>query len=339
MRHILHCLICVLTIGQISAQHTFSIVAIDAETLEVGSAGATCLTSEDCGGCGGAVIITDLVAGKGGMNAQAQICIPNVNLNNGINKIEDEISANQVLSEVLENDLCQFGGTADRQYGIVTLDESGILDVAGFTGKTNSPFANHIVGPNYAIQGNILIGEEVLIGMEQGFLNTEGSLAEKLMGAMQGANIPGADSRCLMDGISSRSSFLRLLPSTGVTDLGYIDLIVPNTINNVDPIDSLQTLFAERLGMINSVNSLLVGEKSEVFPNPASAYITLKNDNLSSENNQIKFFNNQGRLLNQKEIQSFQISIRDLATGLIFFQVLDDQDRPLQFGKFIIERN
>jgi len=325
--------------GQLSAQHTFSIVAIDPLTSEVGSAGATCLTSTDCGGCGGAVIITDLVAGKGGMNAQAQICIPNVNLNNGISKINNGTTASQVLSEVLENDFCQFGGTSDRQYGIVTIDESGILDVAGFTGKTNSPFANHIVGPNYAIQGNILIGEEVLTGMEQGFLNTEGSLAEKLMGAMQGANIPGADSRCLMDGISSRSSFLRLLPSAGDTDLGYIDLIVPNTINNVDPIDSLQTLFTERLGMINSVNSLLVGEKSEVFPNPASAYITLRNDNFSSENKQIKFFNNQGRLLNQKEIQSSQISIRDLATGLIFFQVLDDQDRPVQFGKFIIERN
>ncbi|MEM1218596.1 MAG: secretion protein, partial [Bacteroidota bacterium] len=47
------------------AQHTFSIVAVDVATGEVGSAGATCLTSDDCGGCGGAVIISDLVPGRG----------------------------------------------------------------------------------------------------------------------------------------------------------------------------------------------------------------------------------------------------------------------------------
>ena len=338
MRNVILLFISVFILGQLKAQHTFSIVAIDSITLEVGSAGATCLTSADCGGCGGAVIITDLVAAKGGMNAQAQICIPNVNLNNGISKIEDGRVASQVLGELLENDLCQFGGTSDRQYGIATIDKNGNLDVAGYTGKTNSTYANHILGPNYAIQGNILIGEEVLTGMEQGFLNTEGSLAEKLMAAMQGAKIPGADSRCLMDGISSRSSFLRVLPSAGEEGFGYIDLIVPSTINNVDPIDSLQSLFTERWELINNLTSIATGVEMEVYPNPASDFITIVNDQISLERKQIKFFNNQGILLKQKEIQGSQIDIRDLASGLIFYQVVDDTSSPVRFGKFIIER-
>ena len=44
----------------LSAQHTFSIVAVDPVTGEVGSAGATCLNNSSCGGCGGAVIISQL---------------------------------------------------------------------------------------------------------------------------------------------------------------------------------------------------------------------------------------------------------------------------------------
>ncbi|MEO1713099.1 MAG: DUF1028 domain-containing protein, partial [Bacteroidota bacterium] len=194
----------------LSAQHTFSIVAVDVQTGEVGSAGATCLTSEDCGGCGGAVIISDLVPGRGAMNAQAQVCIPNSNLNTGIVQMQSGDSPDEVLAYVLANDNCVFGDTGDRQYGIVDISPDGEARSTAYTGANALDYANHIIGPNYAIQGNILLGQEVLDGMEAGFLNTEGSLAEKLMGAMQGANIPGADIRCLDDGISSESSFLRV---------------------------------------------------------------------------------------------------------------------------------
>ncbi|NNE28487.1 MAG: DUF1028 domain-containing protein, partial [Saprospiraceae bacterium] len=192
----------------LGAQHTFSIVAIDVETGKVGSAGATCLTSADCGGCGGAVIISDLVPGKGAINAQATVCIPNTNLNNGIQQLTNGADATSTLSWLIANDACQFGNSTNRQYGIVSLDPMGMVDAKGYTGISCLAEAGHRVGPNYSIQGNILIGEHVLDSMEANFLNASGSLEEKLMAAMQGANIPGADSRCLLDGISSKSSFL-----------------------------------------------------------------------------------------------------------------------------------
>jgi len=62
------------------AQHTFSIVAVDTITNEVGSAGATCLDSDNCTGCN-AIIISGLAPGRGAVNAQAQVCFPNINLN------------------------------------------------------------------------------------------------------------------------------------------------------------------------------------------------------------------------------------------------------------------
>ena len=82
------CLVFCLMFWTLSAQHTFSIVAIDAQTGEIGTAGATCISSEDCGGCGGAVVITGIIPGRGAINAQAQICLPNSNLNNGIQFVE-----------------------------------------------------------------------------------------------------------------------------------------------------------------------------------------------------------------------------------------------------------
>ena len=47
-------------------QHTFSIVAVDSITNEIGSAGATCLGSED-----GALYVSEIILGVGGVNTQA----------------------------------------------------------------------------------------------------------------------------------------------------------------------------------------------------------------------------------------------------------------------------
>ncbi len=59
--------------------------------------------------------------------------------------------------------------------------------------------------------------------MEYRFLNTEGSLAEKLMSALQGAKVPGADTRCLNEGTSSLSAFVRVAkPNDHPTAYGVI---------------------------------------------------------------------------------------------------------------------
>lgn len=339
MKKIVLFLSCILLCAHISAQHTFSIVAVDTLTGDIGTAGATCLSSQDCGGCGGAVVITGIVAGLGGMNAQASICIPNSNLNNGIGKITSGTTATQVLEELLAEDVCTAGGVEDRQYGIITMDEQGGIDIAGFTGQTNSPFAAHIIGPNYAIQGNILIGEEVLIGMENGFLNTSGTLAEKLMGAMQGAKIPGADSRCLVDGVSSKSSFLRLIPRDGVSNFRFMNLLVQGFANGVDPIDSLQTLFTQRFDRITNTDELNLRKEINIYPNPAEDLIVLEHEaiNLNAQQ-QIKFFNSGGRLLKRSNLDSNQIDISDLPIGLVYFQIFNNNKDQILFGKFLIQR-
>ena len=104
-------------------------------------------------------------------------------------------------------------------------------------------YKNHILGPNYAIQGNILLDENILLSMEQSFNETIGTFTDKLMAALQGANIAGADSRCLDNNTSSLSAFIRVAKPLDEEDNYYLDLNVNNTSNGNEPIDLLQELY------------------------------------------------------------------------------------------------
>ncbi|MDX1463443.1 MAG: hypothetical protein R3359_10330, partial [Marinirhabdus sp.] len=56
------------------AQDTFSIIAVDPDTGEIGSAGASCV--QGIGNQGIIDIITKIIPGRGGVNSQAYVCIP-----------------------------------------------------------------------------------------------------------------------------------------------------------------------------------------------------------------------------------------------------------------------
>lgn len=210
-------------------QDTFSIVAVDTITMEVGSAGASCID--------GSIIISDVLPGIGAIHTQSFWNQSNqINARNWMNEGH---TAQEIISLLINNDV--QNNPSIRQYGIITLDTTSRS--AAFTGDNCYNFKNHIIGPNYVIQGNILLGQAVLDSIEHNFLNTEGPLYVKLMAAMQGANISGADSRCLQFETSSLSSFLRLAKEDDRPDSLYIDINVNNLDYGIEPIDSLQVLF------------------------------------------------------------------------------------------------
>lgn len=324
-----------------NAQDTFSIVAVDPATGEVGSAGATCLTSSDCGGCGGAVIISGIVPGVGAVNAQAFVCIPNSNLNKAILEMNNGRSPQEILDFLLINDSCasQNNNPAFRQYGIADLDANNEPRAVAFSGASTSNYSNHITGPNYAIQGNILLGQEILDDMEAGFLNTQGTLAEKLMGAMQGANVPGADSRCLNDGISSKSSYLRVAqPNDAVNNL-YLDLIIESTVNGVDPIDSLQTLMDEWL--VTDVEDIDFEVNVAVYPNPSTGTFSIEVENFQQYKNlSIVVYSTSGKLVRKQQINT-QLSVvkfEDNSNKTYIYNIIDESERILNSGKLIISQ-
>jgi uncharacterized Ntn-hydrolase superfamily protein len=228
------------------AQDTFSIVAVDSATGQVGSAGASCLDNDDI--TGGVYIITELLPGRGAINTQAQ-WNPS-NQSNARRRMESGDSPQEIL-DWLSAPLNDAGFNPEvRQYGIADFDTAGRPRAAAFTGAQTIDWKGHRTGTHYAIQGNILRGPDILDSMQARFLRSAGrSLAERLMAALQGGNVPGADSRCLSEGVSSQSAFVRVAEPNDSAGHFLLDLKVTKTPFGREPIDSLQKLFdAWRLG-------------------------------------------------------------------------------------------
>lgn len=225
------------------SQDTFSIVAVDIVTGEVGSAGASCVGSSNYYPHG-AAILSDVIPGIGGIHTQAAY-LPGNQLN-AHNMMLAGNSPQQIVDWLINNDA--GGNATTRQYGIVDLN-AGDPRSAAYSGVNCMDYKNDTAGYAYSIQGNILLGQEILDSMQSRFLTTSGTLAERLMAALQGAKVIGADTRCATPyQSSSLSAFLRVGKPDNSYDSLYLDLWMAypqtwGTVVPVDPIDSLQTLF------------------------------------------------------------------------------------------------
>jgi uncharacterized Ntn-hydrolase superfamily protein len=258
----------VLSGGSLFAQDTFSIVAVDTVTGQMGSAGASCIDATAI--AGGAKIISDILPGRGAIHTQSYWI--SANQVNARNRMLAGDSPQQIIDWLVANDVQGLPGR--RQYGIVDLDENGNPRTAAYTGATSMNWKGHITGRNYAIQGNILLSQAIIDSMEARFNATEGMLSDKLMAALQGANVPGADSRCLNEGVSSLSAFIRMADPDDVAGNFFLDLNVPQTPYGVEPIDSLQVLYDEWktiLGLDNSLKS--ENDRWSIYPNPAEGVL------------------------------------------------------------------
>lgn len=304
-----------------AAQDTFSIIAVDPSTGEVGSAGASCVTG--VGASGIIDIITDIIPGRGGINSQAYVCIPNVNLQNGIMRMDLGDSPTEIIDWLINNDACasQSFDPAFRQYGIADFDENGDPRTAGFTGNMTDDYKEDRQGATFSIQGNILLNQTVIDNMENNFNGTVGTLADKLMAALQGANFAGADQRCLAAGTSSTTAYLLVYKEDDLPGDPYLRLNVGQQPSGTEPIDILQDLYDNFLAIEeNNVKSRI-----QIFPNPATDTIVLERDaSLTVES--INIFDVNGKKI-VTEIPSetnslrTQINISALQSGIYFLSV------------------
>lgn len=269
-------------------QDTFSIVALDTITGEIGSAGASCLDNIQFPGSNGAIIISDLLPGRGAIHTQASWNA--VNQANARLKMEQGLSPQEVINWLKANDA--QGGIAwvNRQYGIVDFDPQGHPRSAALTGNGCLNWKGHKTGPNYSIQGNILLGPEILDSIEARFLASTGPLSDRLMFALQGANVPGADIRCLQNGTSSLSAFLRIAKPGDAADSLSLDLNVPSLPSGMEPIDSLQRLYDHWKTTISTGQP--GSDHLKLYPNPAQGWLTVDLEGVSG---QIEWFDLQGR--------------------------------------------
>jgi len=247
---------------------TFSICAIDLSTGQVGSAGASCIA--------GSIILSDVHPNRGVIHTQAYWHAQNQNYARQL--MDQGLSPQQIIDSVVAHD-AQNNPTI-RQYGVVDNVSGGRY--ASYTGVNCTDWKGHLNGLVYSIQGNILLGPQIIDSMKIRFLNTPGTLADKLMAALQGAKVIGADTRCINRGTSSISAFIRVAKTTDPpSGPYYLDLNVNNTPVGRDPIDSLQILYNiwVATGISNNNNSFPDNfALYQNYPNPFNPVTTIKFD-------------------------------------------------------------
>lgn len=256
------------------AQDTFSIVAVDSLTGEVGSAGASCISADNLQLFFPGIapdFLGDLLPGRGAINTQSFYL--EVNQVNARERLLAGDSPEEVIAWLQANDA--QGNSTQRQYGVVAL-QNGSPQAAAFTGANCFDWKGHRTGANYSIQGNILLGQEILDSMEARFLNTPGCLSDKLMAAMQGAKVPGADTRCLGNGSSSMFAFIKVAKPDDEPESPSLRLFVSYNPVGIEPIDSLQAIYDLAAPCLVNTADKTFSFTFSAAPNPSTGEIALQ---------------------------------------------------------------
>ncbi len=105
-----------------------------------------------------------------------------------LERMEQGVSGPEALEQVLAND----DAAELRQIGVV--DAHGRS--ASWSGEGCTPWFGHITEANFAVQGNMLVGEATLTAMADAFERSDAQdLAERLLLALEAGNAAGGDKR------------------------------------------------------------------------------------------------------------------------------------------------
>lgn len=164
-----------------AARGTFSLCAIDPATGEAGVAVTTRVPF-----VGRAVPWTR--AGVGAVATQAWTVVEYGR--QGLDLLEQGVPPQDAIARLLADDK----GRERRQLGLIDMQGRA----AAHTGKENGEWAGSRQGRNYTVQGNILVGREVIDAVAEHFESTEGTgmpLAERLILALAAGQAKGGDRR------------------------------------------------------------------------------------------------------------------------------------------------
>ncbi|HET9365324.1 MAG TPA: DUF1028 domain-containing protein [Candidatus Angelobacter sp.] len=200
---------------------TFSIVAIDPQTGEMGVAVASRYFSVGS-------VVPWAMADVGAVATQA-----NVNVGYGqqaLDLLRQGLTAQEVLKKILADD--KFEGKDGRQVAIV--DAKG--NIAAYTGPNAPKWAGDRQGKTWSAQGNILVGPQVPESMGKAFDATQGELAEKLYAALKAGDSAGGDAR------GRQSASMLIVKKQGGRNINNDRYVYINVDDNPDPFTELRRL-------------------------------------------------------------------------------------------------
>jgi uncharacterized Ntn-hydrolase superfamily protein len=183
---------CALALLPVTARATYSVVATDRSTGQVGGSVTSCVGSQGVG------VVYRPSVGHGGVNAQAAA---NANgRDRAVTLLNMDVAPADIITMITASSFDSSAAT--RQYGVVDL----MGRAAGFTGASAMSYKEDRQGTSgaytYSVQGNILTSRAVIDQAEAAFRNSGCDLADKLMLALEAGAMGGeGDSRCTPRGI------------------------------------------------------------------------------------------------------------------------------------------
>lgn len=202
--------------------HTYSIVARDTITGDLGVAVQSHWFS-----------VGSLVTwGKAGVGVVATQSFINPSFGpRGLSLLENGLTPKLAVKTLLELDK----GREVRQLAI--LDVNG--NVEAYTGENCIAEAGHIIGNNFSVQANLMDKNTVWPAMAKTFKNAEGSLADRMLQAMEVAQKEGGDIR----GKQSAAILVVKAKSTGNEwEDKIVDLRVEDSENPIQEMRRLLTI-------------------------------------------------------------------------------------------------
>jgi uncharacterized Ntn-hydrolase superfamily protein len=219
---------------------TWSVVAVDPQTGEVGAAGATCWPD--------VAVIARLVPGKGAVVAQG--LTSNEGRDHASKMLREGRPAQAIIDEItskpVENSVVL--GRSLRQYGIAALQPGGPT-TASFTGFFTSVARGVREAPGVSVQGNMLASEEVLDRALDQYLKTPKAcgLAIALLNALEAGAREGGDARCSAEQ-SALSAFLLVAKPNDAANAPTIRVLAPNQLaGQANPVMMLRERLRKRL--------------------------------------------------------------------------------------------
>lgn len=221
--------------------HTFSIVARDPQTGEMGVAVQSHWFS-----------VGSLVAwGEAGVGVVATQSFVNPSFGQrGLELLKTGKTAQEVVDALIASD----EGRDVRQLAIV--DANG--NSAGYTGAKCIPEAGYIVGDNYSVQANMMLNNTVWGAMSKAFENSKGPLAERLIAALEAAQKEGGDIR------GKQSACLLVVRGKATGNLWEDRLIDLRVEDHTQPIDEIKRLLKLYRAYEHMNNGDLATEKNDM---------------------------------------------------------------------------
>lgn len=198
---------------------TYSIVALDEETGQLGVAVQSHWFSVGS-------VVPWASAGVGAVATQSFVKVdygPE-----GLSMMAHGLTAEEALNRMLDSD----PAAEVRQVAMISANG----DVAAHTGENCIQAAGHQTGKNYSVQANLMENATVWPAMAKAYENAEGDLADRMLAALEAAEAEGGD-------IRGKQSAAMLIVSGKPTGIPWKDVVLDLRIeDHPDPLGELERL-------------------------------------------------------------------------------------------------